>query len=238
MNDSRWCLSDMSPSSTYLMAGWRHERPRHTAVASRVPGARAGRTSRDPRHLLAIGHSECAHGTLYYWRSQTYRTGVVAQLMASMIEGREATVSILDAGAGVGSLFAACAAELCRRQPPPRRIHVTAYEIDADLVVYLNDTLTLCREMSARVGVDFSGEVRQADFIESAVGLLRGDLFSPSAPLHPNCVILNPPYAKIHSQSRHRHWLRQLGIETGIGLTQLTRGCSADAPSTAGWPHE
>lgn len=169
---------------------------------------------------------------------QFFTPAPVAQLMASMIEGREATVSILDAGAGVGSLFAACAAELCRRQPPPRRIHVTAYEIDADLVVYLNDTLMLCREMSARVGVDFSGEVRQADFIESAVGLLRGDLFSPSAPLHPNCVILNPPYAKIHSQSRHRHWLRQLGIETGIGLTQLTRGCSADAPSTAGRPHE
>src|SRR5436190_8718365 len=57
----------------------------------------------------------------------------VARLMASMLACHDPEVYILDPGAGVGSLFAACVAKLCRRPNPPEHIHVTAYEIDAGL---------------------------------------------------------------------------------------------------------
>src|SRR5947208_14537789 len=61
----------------------------------------------------------------------------VAQLMASMVKVTTPVVSILDPGAGVGSLFAAVVAELCGRPAKPQAIHVTAYEIDNTLGEYL-----------------------------------------------------------------------------------------------------
>ncbi len=49
----------------------------------------------------------------------------IAQFMASQLQCATRTVHILDAGAGVGTLFA----ELCQRKRRPVRIPVTAYEI-------------------------------------------------------------------------------------------------------------
>src|SRR5207248_1363486 len=54
----------------------------------------------------------------------------VARLMASMVRGSTPATHILDAGAGTGTLFAACVAELCQRPDLPRVITITAYEID------------------------------------------------------------------------------------------------------------
>ena len=68
----------------------------------------------------------------------------VAQLMASMIRGSTSATHILDPGAGVGTLFAACVAELSQRRIPPQVITVTAYEIDEALIDYLQYTLDLC----------------------------------------------------------------------------------------------
>jgi hypothetical protein len=52
----------------------------------------------------------------------------VAQLMASMVRGSTPTTHILDPGAGVGTLFTACVAELCQRPSHPQVITVTASE--------------------------------------------------------------------------------------------------------------
>lgn len=65
----------------------------------------------------------------------------VARFMASMVQGSMPTTHILDAGAGVGTLFAACVAELCQRSTPPEMITVTAYEIDESLIKYLHHTI-------------------------------------------------------------------------------------------------
>src|ERR1044071_5353765 len=72
----------------------------------------------------------------------------VARLMAAMFESPRASVSLLDAGAGVGSLTAAFVDELGRRESPPREISVTAYEIAPILIKYLNETFELCRRES------------------------------------------------------------------------------------------
>jgi adenine-specific DNA-methyltransferase len=137
----------------------------------------------------------------------------VARLMAAMLECRQSHVHILDAGAGVGSLLAACVSELCHRQARPATLSVVAYEIDPILGEYLPDTLNLCREECHRAGIQFAGEFRRDDFIENAVEMLTDDLFT--APTHPgfNCAILNPPYRKIRAESETRHLLRRIGIE-------------------------
>ena len=86
----------------------------------------------------------------------------VARLMASMMEYRNPEVYILDPGAGVGSLFAACVAELCSRRPLPKLINVTAYEADENLAEYLPDTLRLCKAECRRLGIEFVGVPKQS----------------------------------------------------------------------------
>lgn len=137
----------------------------------------------------------------------------VARLMASMFEASGPVVSILDAGAGVGSLFAAAVSELCCRPEKPQAIHVVAYEIDPLLLTYLADTVEICRTACSHAGIVFSAEVRAADFIKDIACLAEGSLFT--RPLPPfSAVILNPPYRKINSGSEARQKLRILGVET------------------------
>lgn len=94
----------------------------------------------------------------------------VARLMASMANCDEPDVRILDAGAGVGSLFAALVEQLCEKPAPPKSIFVTAYEIDPSLLVSLQTTLRLCGERCKRQGIKFGGEIVVSDFLKDAAG--------------------------------------------------------------------
>lgn len=138
----------------------------------------------------------------------------VARLMASMFKFSTPSVSLLDAGAGIGSLLAACVGELCQRNNRPRKISVTAYETDSILIEYLKDTLRLCQRECDRVGIEFTSKLYQRDFIKDAARLLNRDLFSE--PFKPSftAAILNPPYRKINAKSETRELLRRIGIET------------------------
>ena len=55
----------------------------------------------------------------------------VAELMASLFEIHRSEVRLLDAGAGAGALSAALVGRLCHEPRKPKRIFITAYEIDA-----------------------------------------------------------------------------------------------------------
>lgn len=138
----------------------------------------------------------------------------VARMMASLFEAKSEKVTILDAGAGVGSLFAACVESLINRKSPPREIHVTAYEISHLLADYLTDTLSLCERACGAKGIGFSFDLRRGDFIKDAADALHGGLFAPLARETFSCVILNPPYKKINTNSETRGLLREIGIET------------------------
>lgn len=145
---------------------------------------------------------------------QFFTPAPVARLMASMVECTSASINILDAGAGVGSLFAACVAMLCQREKRPEKISVTAYEIDESLIEYLQTTLRLCELACERVGIEFVGAIHQKDFLLAGVEMLQNTLFSdvsdkPSF----NCAILNPPYRKIQTKSEARKLLQTVGIE-------------------------
>jgi hypothetical protein len=110
---------------------------------------------------------------------------------------------LLDAGAGAGSL---CRAFLDRWAAADgfffHKVEVEAYEIDGALRAPLAASLT---SYAARLPVGW--RVLPDDFIEAAA--LR-----TMASRHFTHAILNPPYKKIGSASRHRLILRQVGIET------------------------
>ncbi|MBW4616126.1 MAG: Eco57I restriction-modification methylase domain-containing protein [Desmonostoc vinosum HA7617-LM4] len=139
----------------------------------------------------------------------------VAELMAGMFnEVNLSQISLLDAGAGTGSLLTAFVAKLCNKQYPPENLDIIAYEIDPFLVEYLQHTLKLCAKRCQIAGINLNYEIREKDFVEDAVKLLRPSLFDSSQNLRFTHAIINPPYLKINAHSQVRILLRSLGLET------------------------
>ncbi len=138
----------------------------------------------------------------------------IARLMASMVQCQSSTISLLDPCAGVGSLFAASIAELCQRPNPPQEIHVTAYEIDPILAAYIPHAFRLCEQICQRAGVTFTSNMYQADFIENYISDATANLFTLTPLQTFNCVILNPPYRKIGTNSRLSKLLQRNGVKT------------------------
>ncbi|MEG4352280.1 Eco57I restriction-modification methylase domain-containing protein [Microcoleus sp. LAD1_D3] len=138
----------------------------------------------------------------------------VANLMAGMFEFNCPDISLLDAGAGIGSLLAAVVCELCQRRNRPSSLHVTAYEIDIILIEYLKQTLELCSIECQHFGISFTCEVREIDFIQDSADMLQPNLFTQPVKREFTHAIINPPYAKIDAKSQARTLLRSIGLET------------------------
>ena len=129
----------------------------------------------------------------------------VARYMASLFPaGSLETARLLDAGAGVGSLSAAFLDRWATGGFPFKQVEVTAYEIDDSLRRHLSNTLKGYAER-LNIGV----HLHSRDFIEEAINQIQ---FQPRNRF--THAILNPPYKKISSHSRHRLLLRHVGIET------------------------
>jgi adenine-specific DNA-methyltransferase len=137
----------------------------------------------------------------------------VADFMASLFELRGQELDLLDAGAGAGALSAAMVRRLCASRQKPKRISVTAYELDETLIESLHATLRGCQRECDRAGIRFSATVLNDDFIAAAVPMVRGDLFTSRQPRF-TAAIVNPPYRKIRCDSSTRLLLRSAGIET------------------------
>lgn len=129
----------------------------------------------------------------------------VARYMASLFPaGSLETARLLDAGAGVGSLSAAFLDRWATGGFPFKRVEATAYEIDDSLRRHLSRTMESYAER-LNIGLLIQG----TDFIEAAINQIQ---FHPRQRF--THAILNPPYKKISSLSRHRLLLRHVGIET------------------------
>lgn len=122
------------------------------------------------------------------------------------------SVRLLDAGAGVGALSAAYVEEFCRRERRPRRIQITAYEVDARISEYLAQTMELCAAIAGAAGIEFEAIIRTEDFIGAAVADIDSAMFE-AVPRY-NAAIMNPPYRKINTDSDHRRLLSNIGVET------------------------
>lgn len=143
---------------------------------------------------------------------QYFTPAPVAERLAKLLRVQAREERLLDAGAGVGMLSAAFVADRCKRADPPRKLSVTAYELDASLHDDLRLTLEACSRLCRASGLAFDYTIIGADFIEEAARALRRPLFHGS-PAY-TAAILNPPYRKIGSASKERELLRSVGIET------------------------
>ena len=152
-------------------------------------------TNLETRRLAAIRHLDQQHRSSF---GQFFTPGSVARFMAELVSPPKepAHLSILDPGAGIGMLSAALLEHLHGKG------NVTAYELEPLFQDDLRQTLAT-----------FEGThtIIKEDFIEAAVktittGKTIGSLF--------DVAILNPPYKKIQTSSRHRILMRKLGLET------------------------
>ena len=134
----------------------------------------------------------------------------IARFMASMFTPNEkTTISLLDAGAGVGSLTAAFLEHVHNEWSTIKEVYSTTYEIDATLFEVLKNNLSDFQSHASDHDMQFTSNIYQKDFIEQAVLQIHiGDIQSY------DFAILNPPYKKINSKSSHRLLLRTVGIET------------------------
>ncbi|MBM3289750.1 MAG: SAM-dependent methyltransferase, partial [Candidatus Hydrogenedentes bacterium] len=137
----------------------------------------------------------------------------VAEFMAGLFDSVPETVRLLDPGAGAGALTRAMISRLCAMKGPPKRVEVSAFEIDTTVLPDLRATLERCGELCADTGIGFESTVYEEDFVAWGASASRADLFSIAAcPF--TTVIMNPPYRKIRSDSHTRWQLRSAGLET------------------------
>ena len=142
---------------------------------------------------------------------QYFSSSSVAKLMASMLEYKTNNLRILDPGAGVGSLFAACIDKILSSRKKINKISVTTFEIDPLLNNYLRKVLKVCKEECQKNNINFSSRVMERDFIKDSADKLGLGI---STREYFNCIILNPPYQKINSNSITYKILNNLGLST------------------------
>ena len=128
----------------------------------------------------------------------------MATLLASLFEIAPGDASLLDPGAGIGSLSAAFADRWM--QETESTLSVTAVEADDLLSAPLRETLSDIERVGART------QLVEGDFIRWAVERSSTMLPFIDAPLF-DYVVMNPPYRKIHANSLERRLVGALGVE-------------------------
>lgn len=138
-----------------------------------------------------------------------------AALMAMLFKDFSDKVILLDAGAGVGSLCAACVDVILNRKTKPKEVHIVAVEIEPQFQAYLQSSLKAAQDKCRAQKIGLSFQIINEDFLSAATESLNQQQLFPSKKLPSfTHAVLNPPYKKLSATSRHRHLLRAIGIET------------------------
>jgi adenine-specific DNA-methyltransferase len=112
---------------------------------------------------------------------------------------------LLDPGAGVGSLSAALVARWLT-ETTADSMQISAYEIDADLIPPLAETLDEATELAQSMGRELRSSVHATDFV-----------LDPPPSDTANVVLMNPPYGKLGVESPER-----LALEGADESTRVT----------------
>jgi adenine-specific DNA-methyltransferase len=136
----------------------------------------------------------------------------VARFMAGQFSSLSGHISLLDPGAGVGSLTAAFVERLLANPNEVKSCFITAYEVESTFLSSLKQCLIECCAALKSKGIQANYCLREESFIE-AFSEINLPLFTTSS-INFTHAILNPPYKKIHSQSAEKKILSKIGIET------------------------
>ena len=139
----------------------------------------------------------------------------VARMLSDMFGPFPSEIRLLDAGAGLGALTAAFVREVVSRPKKPEKLHLAAVEIEQEFLTDLERVLQAAVALAESHGIKASYELIREDFLALGKERLNPDLLAISKP-RPSFThaILNPPYAKITSQSPQRLLIRKCGLES------------------------
>ena len=137
----------------------------------------------------------------------------IARFMVALFDTAPHEPRVLDPGAGLGSLTAAMA-ECLSAQDAASTVRFVSYEVDPLLAQHTRRTVARAVKHCRANGLQAEGTVVEDDFILAPPG--QPDLFGGPHSEEPGFthVIMNPPYRKITTASRHRAALRRAGLET------------------------
>ena len=136
----------------------------------------------------------------------------IARFMAKQFSNLSGDVSLLDPGAGVGTLTAAFVERLLANPHQVNSCHITAYEVESHFILPLRQCLTECCKALENKGIKAEYQIYEESFIKAFSGKSL-PLFTTSSLLFTH-AILNPPYKKINSRSVEKKILLENGIDT------------------------
>ena len=136
----------------------------------------------------------------------------VARFMAGQFNNLSGNISLLDPGAGVGSLTAAFVERLLINSHQIESCLITTYEVEETFLSCLEQCLIECCNALKNKGIKADYCLRNESFIGS-ITENNLPLFNTNAQNFTH-AILNPPYQKISSKSIEKKILSKLGIET------------------------
>lgn len=139
---------------------------------------------------------------------QFYTPSNVSIYMANMFDTyEEENITILDAGSGFGILSIYLVSKLLENKTI-KSISLTLYEIDNIIVKYLESNMKKLKNISKEMGIEFNFEIKNEDFIYSAVESIKNKKNKKY-----NYVITNPPYKKMNNSSTHKIRLKSINID-------------------------
>lgn len=147
--------------------------------------------------------------------SQYFTPSEIARFMASLFKNFDKEISLLDPGAGIGSLTAAFVERVMGEHADLDTFDITCYEKDQNLINSLEKTLEVCQNHALANNSSLTYSVQNQDFINAAAKTVKKEngLFPSQGKKYSHCL-MNPPYQKINSNSKYRKDLRSIGIET------------------------
>ncbi|MGG3891162.1 Eco57I restriction-modification methylase domain-containing protein [Metabacillus fastidiosus] len=142
-------------------------------------------------------------------QNEQYFTPIsIACFMSSMFkEVRKNEINILDPGCGTGNLSVAFIAMVCDWKRKPKVINLELFEVDETLSEKLNENLSELQRLCEDNGIKLNYKTRYEDFIITGLNQMNkcNDLF--------DYIVLNPPYRKLNSESKHKRALMDNGID-------------------------
>ena len=136
----------------------------------------------------------------------------IARFMARKFSNLSGNISLLDPGAGVGSLTAAFVERLLINPHDVKKCLITAYEVESIFIPSLQQCLIECCTALESRGIEANYYLHEESFI-AAIPEKNLPLLTTSANSFTH-AILNPPYKKINNQSIEKKILANIGIET------------------------
>jgi adenine-specific DNA-methyltransferase len=128
------------------------------------------------------------------------------------------SVTLLDPGAGVGTLTAAFVEHIVAQRKRPKVLHLVAVEVDHSFLDALDQALQACVAMAKSKRIAATYEVHSVDFLQFGMETLTDQpgISNEARAGLPRFthVILNPPYGKIKMGSEARKMIARTGLET------------------------